>query len=206
VGTTQLWVGYHEPPVLFFASIADNSKVQTPQPLFGGYAPCTVPGLSISQANVLEKMQSGDPLTLDLHDIVQNRSIDGNWASEFMGRAARPVANGDVMTFSFATGGAGYGDSIERDPQSVLGDIKANKISSWVAEQVYKVALSENGDGVDLAGTHQARESERENRRQRGKPYAEFMAEWEQLKPPDEILAWFGAWPSGEAVQPIMRM
>lgn len=151
-------------------------------------------------------MQSGDPLTLDLHDIVQNRSIDGNWASEFMGRAARPVANGDVMTFSFATGGAGYGDSIERDPQSVLGDIKANKISSWVAEQVYKVALSENGDGVDLAGTQQARESERENRRQRGKPYAEFMAEWEQLKPPDEILAWFGAWPSGEAVQPIMRM
>ncbi len=206
VGTTQLWVGYHEVPALFFASISDNSKVQTPQPLFGGYAPCTVPGISINGADVLEKLQSSDDITLDLHDIIENRSIEGNWVSEFFGRAARPVANGDVMTISFATGGAGYGDPIERDPQAVLGDLKVNKISPWVAENIYKLAVSQDGEEVDVEATQQAREAERQSRLQRGKPYDEFMAEWEQLKPPDEILAWFGAWPSGEATQPIMRM
>ena len=29
-------------------AIADNSKIQTPQGLFGGYAPCTVPGVSVA--------------------------------------------------------------------------------------------------------------------------------------------------------------
>ncbi|MGH8598547.1 MAG: hydantoinase B/oxoprolinase family protein, partial [Gammaproteobacteria bacterium] len=43
VGTVQMWVAHHVPQV-FMMCIADNSKLQTPQPLFGGYAPCTVPG------------------------------------------------------------------------------------------------------------------------------------------------------------------
>ena len=30
--------------MVLLMAIADNSKLQTPQPLFGGYAPCTVPG------------------------------------------------------------------------------------------------------------------------------------------------------------------
>ncbi|MBV9004766.1 MAG: hydantoinase B/oxoprolinase family protein, partial [Solirubrobacterales bacterium] len=46
VGTVQLWVAHQAPQVLLMA-IADNSKLQTPQPLFGGYAPCTVPGIAI---------------------------------------------------------------------------------------------------------------------------------------------------------------
>ncbi|WJJ94954.1 hydantoinase B/oxoprolinase family protein [Neopusillimonas aromaticivorans] len=38
VGTAQMWVTHHVPAVYMMA-IADNSKLQTPQPLFGGYAP-----------------------------------------------------------------------------------------------------------------------------------------------------------------------
>ncbi|HBY94036.1 MAG: hydantoinase B/oxoprolinase family protein [Ardenticatenaceae bacterium] len=205
VGTTQLWVGYHNVPALFFASIADNSKIQTPQPLFGGYAPCTVPGISITNADVLEKMQSGADITLDLHDILRDRSIDGNWSSEFFGRVTRPVASGDVITVSFATGGAGYGDPLERDPEAVLHDLKAHKISPWVAENIYKVVTSSDGETVDLEATRQMRAAERQSRLQRGKSYDEFMAEWEQLKPPDEILTWFGAWPTAEPTQPIFR-
>ena len=205
VGTTQLWVGYHQVPALFFASIADNSKIQTPQPLFGGYAPCTVPGISIFKADILEKLQRGEDITLDLHEILRNRSIEGQWISEFMGRVTRPVADGDVITVSFATGGAGYGDALERDPEAVLHDLKARKISSWVAKNVYKVAGSTDNEQVDIEATRQMRRAERQNRLERGKPWDEFMADWEQLKPPEEILTWFGEWPTGEPNQPIFR-
>jgi acetophenone carboxylase len=43
VGTAQLWVTHHV-PMLFQMAIADNSSIQTPQPLFGGYSQPTVPG------------------------------------------------------------------------------------------------------------------------------------------------------------------
>jgi len=206
VGTTQLWVGYHKVPALFFATISDNSKIQTPQPLFGGYAPCTVPGISILSADILQKMQAGAPdITLDLQDMLQNHSIGGQWVSEFFGRTTRPVADGDVITVSFATGGAGYGDPLERDPQSVWQDFTTHKISAGVVDNIYKVVLMPDGAGVDVEATKARRDAECQSRLKRGKPYAEFMAEWEQLKPPDEILTWFGKWPTGEPTMPVFR-
>ena len=205
VGATQLWVGYHKVPALFFAAISDNSKIQTPQPLFGGYAPCTVPGISVIGADILQKMQSGDSPTLDLHDMLQKHSVGGKWVSEFFGRVVRPVADGDVITISFATGGAGYGDPLERDPADVLDDFKTRKVSNWVVDSIYKVALTPDGDTVDAEATKARRDAERQDRLRRGKPYQAFIAEWEQLKPPDEILTGFGKWPTGEPTMPVYR-
>ena len=37
VGAAELWVTHHG-PYLFQMAIADDSRIQTPQPLFGGYA------------------------------------------------------------------------------------------------------------------------------------------------------------------------
>ena len=53
VGAVQLWVAHQVPMVLLMA-IADNSKLQTPQPLFGGYAPCTVPGIGIRAPGLVD--------------------------------------------------------------------------------------------------------------------------------------------------------
>jgi acetophenone carboxylase len=205
VGATQLWVGYHKVPALYFAAISDNSKIQTPQPLFGGYAPCTVPGISIVGADVLQQMHSGENSALDLHAMLQSHSIGGKWISEFFGRVTRPVADGDVITISFATGGAGYGDPLERDPAEVLDDFKTRKVSSWVVDNIYKVALAPDGESVEAEATTARRDAERQDRLRRGKPYQAFMAEWEQLKPPEEILTWFGKWPTGEPTMPMFR-
>ena len=55
-------------------SISDNSKLQTPQGLFGGYAPCTVPGISIVGADILDRMKKGDRVcALIRRDFVQER-------------------------------------------------------------------------------------------------------------------------------------
>lgn len=204
VGCVQVWLAYHVPQV-FFMSISDNSKVQTPQPLFGGYAPPTVPGISIRKAKLMERLAEGNGFDLDFRKVIEEKAIEGDWQIEFFARSVRPYEEGDVITVSFSTGGAGYGDPLERDPQKLLQDLKDELISTWAAENVYKVAFTSDYRQVDAERTEELRAEERQARLRRGRPWKEFMAEWSQKKPPEEILEWFGSWPEGQATRPIFR-
>src|SRR4029078_12657307 len=87
--TVQPWVARQAPMVLLMC-IADNSKLQTPQPLFGGYAPCTVPGIGIRAPGVMGVLRDGEDIDLDFRTIIEQRSIGGQWEVEFMGRSIRP--------------------------------------------------------------------------------------------------------------------
>lgn len=204
VGTAQLWVAHHVPAVYMMA-IADNSKIQTPQPLFGGYAPCTIPGISVRGADLVERLRQGDPLDLDIPTLLAEHSINGQWDNEFQGRMVRPYAQNDIVTIGFATGGAGYGDPLERDPKMVEADLLNGIISEWTAEHIYHIAWDPERKRVDVAATDERRAAERQARLARGKPYAEFEAEWSQKTPPEEILAFYGSWPDAKALQPVMR-
>ena len=114
VGTVQMWVAHHVPQVYMMA-IADNTKLQTPQPLFGGYAPCTVPGIGIRHANVKQLMAEGGDLgSLQVEKLLTERKIAGEYEIEFQGRSVRPYNDGEVVTFAFSTGGTGYGDPLDR--------------------------------------------------------------------------------------------
>lgn len=205
VGTAQLWVAHHVPAVYMMA-IADNSKLQTPQPLFGGYAPCTVPGIGIRSANVKKLMASGDErLDLDLHSLLEDKPIEGNYEIEFQGRSVRPYANGDVTTIGFSCGGTGYGDVIERDPKAVEADLLRDVITPETARRIYKVAWDSAARRIDLDETARLRTEELAVRKQRGRPYAEFEAEWLKQKPRDEILTYYGSWPDARIVAPLLR-
>lgn len=205
VGTAQLWVAHHVPAVYMMA-IADNSKLQTPQPLFGGYAPCTVPGIGIRSANVKELMASGDErLELDLHSLLEDKPIEGNYEVEFQGRSVRPYANGDVTTIGFSCGGTGYGDVIERDPKAVEADLLKDVITPETARRIYKVAWDSAARRLDLDETARLRTEELAVRKQRGRPYAEFEAQWLKQKPRDEILTYYGSWPDARIVTPLLR-
>lgn len=205
VGTAQMWVA-HQAPQVFFMAIADNSKVQTPQPLFGGYAPCTVPGIGIRGADVLQKMQAGADLELDISQVIQQKMVEGQWEVEFFGRSVRPYNEGDVIAFGFSAGGAGYGDPLEADPDSVAEDVLNQVITVETAKRIYKVVYSEQTLQVDRERTEELRAAERQARLQRGKPFAEFQAEWAEQRPPEEILHAFGSWPDGRPSGPLMRM
>jgi|TARA_B100001079_G_scaffold21478_1_gene16798 acetophenone carboxylase len=204
VGTVQIWVTHHVPYV-FFMAISDNSKMQTPQPLFGGYAPCTVPGLSISNADLMEQMKEGNGLSLELFPMLKDKSIGGEWQNEFFGRATRPVNQNDVITFGFATGGAGYGDPLEREPELVIQDIKDQIISDWSAQNVYKAQYDPETLRLDPEGTEAARQEERQNRIQQAKPYDEFEQDWLEEKMDESLLAFYGTWPDAEVVAPPFR-
>jgi len=110
------------------------------------------------------------------------------------------------MSICFSAGGAGYGDPLEADPEAVAQDIVNQIITKETAEQIYKVVYDEAQREVDASATEALRSAERKARLKRGKPFAEFISEWEQQRPPEEILHSFGSWPDGKCIAPIMRM
>ena len=205
VGTAQLWVAHHVPEVYMLA-IADNSKLQTPQALFGGYAPCTVPGIHIRKADIMDKMAEGDArLTFDLQDLLVNQTIGGDFVTEFQGRSAASYQKGDVITIAFSTGGTGYGDPIDRDPELVLADLEKGTVSEWAAETIYQVVWDRERRRVDVEKTRQRRAEELRKRLQRGKPFDEFLRDWDKKSPPEHALRYYGTWPDAKLIAPILR-
>ncbi|MCE0766036.1 hydantoinase B/oxoprolinase family protein [Pseudonocardia kujensis] len=204
VGTAQLWVTHHVPYVVFM-SIADNSIVQTPQPLFGGYTMCTCPGLSMEGVDIPELLRAGDEGTLDLASLLAGK-YGGQIVSETYARTARPVMSDQVITLGISTGGAGYGDPLDRDPQAVEKDVTDGLISDWSATNVYAVRFNERTGRVDPEATTAFRREALAERKARGKTWDEFHEGWSQRKPPEEVLGLYGSWPDAAVVNPLMRM
>lgn len=205
VGTVQMWVSHHVPTVYMMA-IADNSKLQTPQPLFGGYSPCTVPGIGIRNANIMELLGREDPeFRLDHDYLLEKRPVGGDYEVEFQGRSVRPYQRGDVVTFAFSTGGTGYGDPLERDVYAIERDLAKNVMTSETARRIYRVEWDAAGRRVDREATRKLRQDELDARRARGRPFDEFEREWLRLKPRDEILVYYGSWPDARVVTPLLR-
>ena len=80
-----------------------------------------------------------------------------------------------------------------------------NLVSADIARNVYGVVLTGRGQ-VNADATRAERAAQIAARLQRGRAYEEFEAEWSQRKPPEEILEFFGSWPDGAVVNPLIRM
>jgi len=203
-GAVQQWM-IHKVPQMLSLCMGNGSKVPLGQPLFGGYASAPIPGISVKKADLLERMQQGDPdLTLDHRQIFEKQDIQGDWKLELIARTPDLFAEGDLL-FGFSGGGPGYGDPLEREPELVVEDLKKNIISSSTAMNIYRVAMDREGRKVDLAHTEELRAAERKARLARGKSYDDFLAVWSKQSPPAEILEWYGSWPDGNMVRPIFR-
>ena len=203
-GAVQQWM-IHKVPAMLSLCMGNGSKVPLAQPLFGGYASAPIPGISVKHADLKRRMEEGDPtLTLDHRAIFEKREIGGDWKLELIARPPDMNEEGDLL-FGFSGGGPGYGDPLERPPEMVLADLKKSIISERTAASIYRVALDAEGRKVDAARTEELRAAERKARLARGKPYAEFLAEWSKQSPPPEILEWYGSWPDAKMVVPIFR-
>lgn len=76
---------------------------------------------------------------------------------------AQPIASLDLMPgqriISFAAGGGGYGDPVERDADAVLDDVLETRISTEAALNEYGVVIVD--DAIDRDATDRERESRR---------------------------------------------
>jgi N-methylhydantoinase B len=63
---------------------------------------------------------------------------------------------GDVFRHEFA-GAGGRGDPLERDPRSVLADVRNGKVSARQARDAYRVVLAQAGTTVNEVATARLR-------------------------------------------------
>lgn len=213
-GSVQIWVA-HQSPEVWLTSFAVHGKIPNPQPLFGGYAAPTVPGLSIRHPDLLARMAAGDPdVDLDFRRIIEagttagageGAGIGGDWEIERFNRSVRRYDEGDVISFGFSGGGAGYGDPLEAEPQAVADDVEAQIVSDWSARTIYRVAYDPVTYKVDRTETEQLRQAERDARLARGRTYEDFVEEWSTQRPPEAILGPYGSWPDARQLAPMVR-
>jgi N-methylhydantoinase B len=87
----------------------------------------------------------------------------------------------DVWIFAWS-GAGGYGDPLEREPERVLADVAAGRVTAAWAEHVYGVVVS--GGAVDEAATAARRRTIRAERLAEGKPW-DGAREDDGVVPPD---------------------
>ena len=201
-GTAQFWAAHHVPS-LYFMAIADNSTIQTPQPIFGGYAPPTVPGLALKGTKVSELFAKIEGGKLDFEGLV--RGDYGELVTEPFGRSTRMINADETVTIGLSTGGAGFGDPLERDCDSIEKDLIAGLSSVETVENIYKVSWDSQKRRVDRVESEAMRAQARETRIAEGIPYDLFETEWLKKKPPEDILNIYGAWPGAEPLGPVLR-
>jgi len=162
VGTAQLWVTHHV-PMLFQMAIADNSTIQTPQRLFGGYAQPTVPGIMLNGIDIKEALATAESGTLTLEAL-----LDGSFGGEVVtapyGSGIHPVMDGQSIIVGLSTGGTGYGDPLDRDPSLVVRDVVWRKVSPEAALADYGVVLTGSIDDDSLSYDDAATALERASR------------------------------------------
>ena len=185
--------------------MGNGSKVPLGQPLFGGYASPPIPGISVRKPGLLDEMKKADShLTMDLRDILEKNTVSGEWKYELVARTPRVFQEGDLL-FGFSGGGPGYGDPLDREPESVMEDLKKNIISDWTAQNIYKIAYDVQRRKVDTEQTETLRREEKQARLARGVPYEQFLQVWSRQSPPKEALQYYGTWPDAKPTGPVFR-
>ena len=157
-------------------------------------------------SDLLERMRAGDAdIPTDDYALAAADPGPGELILEHQTRGVSILREGDILAAS-TNGGGGYGDVLEREPDEVLLDVTRSIISAPVARDVYHVVFDPETMLLDAEATRLAREAARAERARRGRPYAEFAAQWSTRRPPEEILTYYGEWPSAARNREVVRI
>ena len=157
--------------------MSSGSKFPSVPGLFGGYGCPAYPLAKIKGVNVFSQLQ-GDPSSwsFDFETLMNSRPFaEGRYSTHHMGMGFELADEGEVYVICQGSGG-GYGDVLDRDPESVLADVAAGYLSPETAREIYFVVYDEGNLSVDAEATTAARDAERAARKARGVPYADFVA------------------------------
>lgn len=194
-------VGYgisvHDTKALLLGSHGGGSKFPTTQGLFGGYG---LPALFVKMVkggNYKELMQQSSNLLPHRLDEVyaEQNPEQGKEQYENISLVVQHTTDGDTL-YAYSGGGAGFGDALERDPQSVIRDLQNNLVTHWAAQNIYHVVYDQEHLRLDAEATEQKRQQVRAQRIQKGQPYAEFIKGWEKQTPPAEVIRHYGSYPN----------
>ncbi len=148
--------------------------------LFGGYPNSADYKVRVHRTNMKQLIAArhpyplgeADPSDSELEHLVQGEVVRTNEGMMF----PEVFENGDLF-LSLFSGGPGYGDPLERDPNAVAKDVAGNVYLPSTAENVFGVIvrLKEGEVEVDQVATDRTREMLRRRRAARASSYAEFI-------------------------------
>ncbi len=194
-------------PYLKQGSMGHKGRMPVGQGIFGGYPSFGIPDITVNKTNFLELMAKGEKnLPTSPNELIREKVIDGEYEVHMKEHDPELVYEGALRAGGGRSGGHGYGDVLERDPQAVVDDVRHEIISDWAATNIYHVAYDVETWTADEEKTIELRRKEREDRLRRAKSYDEFENEWLQKKPPEDILTYYGSWPDAKIVNPIIRI
>lgn len=166
--------------------------------IYGGYAASCGPGLKVCNGGA---QPLADPAVVPPVNLQQMASAaHGARQHELASTLPFQQLNEGDGFGARGPGGAGWGDVLERDPEAVMRDLRTGIYSHWTTRNVFRVACDPESLLLDEEGTARLRAEERAARLARGRPYADFVAEWEKLSPSAEILHSYGSWPDAKPV------
>jgi hypothetical protein len=116
----------------------------------------------------------------------------GKYSTQHMGLQFDVAKDGELYMISQGAGG-GYGDPLERDPESVVKDVELGRIGAKVARDIFAVAYDADTFRLDSECTAELRAQARKDRLKRGRPYQQFVDSWVTEEPPAD-LRYYGSW------------
>jgi len=150
--------------------------------LFGGYPGPGWFNIVLRNTNMNELIRAKKPVPSTVEDLLKMHKEGVLKGDLLISKRFSwlDVKDGDVITL-FYTGGTGYGDPIERDPELVKKDIENGIVTPDVARKIYGVVLKFNEEKkvweIDHSATEEERKKIREERLKRGKPVKEWWFE-----------------------------
>lgn len=192
-------VRMHNTPGFYVQTFGLASRFPANSGLFGGYAANVRPSIRIVGGQWERVDKDPDVPTprneFDLLNLAEHLRTEVQFTA--IQSRGTFLHDGDFVGV-VSPGGAGYGDVLEREPELVARDVVNGLITHWTAENVYCVVLRDDGT-VNQESTDERRAQEHRRRLAEAIPYVEFVREQSKLRPPEEALKVYGAWPDPEA-------
>jgi N-methylhydantoinase B/oxoprolinase/acetone carboxylase alpha subunit len=186
----------HHVPWVAMGAFGYGSKFPSTLGIFGGYGVPPAFIETVGQSNVKALLaESSTQLPTRLEHVYEAQNPEeGMLQAHNMTMNIQPLMNGDTFYLPVG-GGAGYGDVLERDPKDIIRDLQTGMVSHWAAQNIYKIAYDEETLRLDEEKTDQLRKEALKERIQNGKPFDAFESEWLKLRPSDEAIKYYGAYP-----------
>ena len=138
-------------------TVTSGAKFSSIYGMYGGYGCGTYPLAMVKGTNVYEHIRR-DNKTFDLsiEKVMNERPFeDGRYSTYHMGLQFDIAKDGELYMISQGAGG-GYGDPLERVPESVVRDAELGRISQKVAEEIFGVRYDPATFRLDVEGTDPA--------------------------------------------------
>ena len=177
-----------------FMTVTTGSKFSSIYGMYGGYGCPTNPLAMVKGVNTYDYFEKDTTLfDLSMEKVMNERPFPGaRYSSHHMGLQFDYAKEGELYMISQGAGG-GYGDPLERLPESVVKDAELGRISQRVAEEIFGVRYDPATFRLDVEATETARAEARKARLQRGIPFDEFCDGFVKPEPPEALL-YYGSW------------